>query len=156
MQGLQADRAVVPCCIRQTTVALKGSGLYADTALVAVDMCRCSADAADPAFVAVELPLVLVVQQDTDRTPVPAHDDITLLTDLAGVLHKRTLGASHGNDGVPIHSMGPLHILFVLVLDLVVTESAIKELITTGGQKHRFPFVVSARHLFRDCDKSLD
>jgi hypothetical protein len=106
---------------------------HADAALVTVDMRRKSADTADAALVAVELSLVLVVQQNADGTPVPAHDDAAACADLAGGLFERTLRASHGLHQVPIHCMRLLHILFVFQSNLVMTEPATKELIATGG-----------------------
>ena len=133
MQGLQADRTVVPCCIGQARMTLECCRFHADAALVTVDMRRKSADTADAALVAVELSLVLVVQQNADGTPVPAHDDAAACADLAGGLFERTLRASHGLHQVPIHCMRLLHILFVFQSNLVMTEPATKELIATGG-----------------------
>ena len=79
------------------------------------------------------LPPVLVVQKNTNRAPIIAHDYATSFADLAGVLNERTRGAENRLDGVPIHHVASLHILFVFVLDFIVAEPAIKELITTGG-----------------------
>ena len=147
MQGLQADRTVVPRRIGQARMTLKSRRFDADAALVTVDMRRRAADTADAALIAVVLPLVLVIQQDTDGTPVPAHDDAASCADLAGGLFERTLRAAHGLHQMPIHCMGPLHILFVFQSNLVVTEPATKDLITTGSEQHGFPFVMNTGHL---------
>jgi len=106
---------------------------HADVALITVSMLISAADAADAALVAMVLPLVLVVQKNTNRTPIIAHDYIALFADLASLLNERTLHTSHGLNGMPIHRVASLHILFVFVLDLVMAEPAIKELITTGS-----------------------
>ena len=111
----------------------KPGRFHTDPALVAMCMLICAANAADAALVTVVLSLVLVIQEHTDRAPIIAHDYIALFADLASVLNKRTHTASHGHHRMPIHHMSSLHILFVFVLDLVVTEPAIKELIATGG-----------------------
>jgi len=71
-------------------VALEGRCFHADATLVAVDMRRCSADAADTALVAVELPLVLVVQEHTNGTPIVPQNYSAALADLAGLLFERT------------------------------------------------------------------
>jgi len=156
MQGLQADRTVVPCRIGQTGVTLKSRRFHADAALVTVHMRRRAADTADAALVAVVLPLVLVVQQNADGAPVQAHDDVAPCADLAGGLFERTLRASHGLHQMPIHCMRLLHILFVFQSNLVVTEPATKELIATGSEQHGFPFVMNTGHFSRHGDKSLD
>ena len=62
MQGLEADRTVVPRRIGQTTMALKNRRFDTDAALVAVRMLSGATDAADAALVTVVLSLVLVVQ----------------------------------------------------------------------------------------------
>ena len=114
-------------------MTLKSRRFDADAALVAVRMLVGSADAADAALVTVVLPLVLVVQEHTDGTPVIPKNNTALFADLAGGLDTQTLHTSHGNDCMPIHPMRSLHILFVFEPNLVVAEPAIKELITTGG-----------------------
>ena len=70
MEGFQTDSTVREGRIESTAMCRKGCRFHADSALVTVRMVRRAADPTDPAGFAVELPLVLVIQQDTDRTPV--------------------------------------------------------------------------------------
>jgi hypothetical protein len=70
MEGFQADSTVCGSRIECTSVTRKPRGLYADPAFVTVCMVGRATDSTDPAFITVELPLVLVVQQNTDRTPI--------------------------------------------------------------------------------------
>jgi hypothetical protein len=70
MEGFQADCTVRGGRIERASMGRKSEGLHTDSALVTVCMVLRTADPTDPTFNAVELPLVLVVQEDTDRTPV--------------------------------------------------------------------------------------
>ena len=59
---------------------------YTDAAFVAVRMLIGRADTADPTLVTMVLPLVLVIQEHANGTPVPAHTNTTSFADLAGLL----------------------------------------------------------------------
>ena len=61
MEGFQADSTVRGGRIERASMRRKRKGLYTDPALVTVRMVLCATHAADPALIAVELPLVLVV-----------------------------------------------------------------------------------------------
>ena len=70
MEGFQADCTVRGGRIERTAMCRKSEGLHTDPALITVRMVLGATDSADPTGSAMELSLVLVVQQDTDRTPV--------------------------------------------------------------------------------------
>ncbi len=70
MEGFQAHCTVRGGRIERAAMGRKSEGLHADSALITVRMILSTADSTDPAGSAMELPLVLIVQQDTDRTPV--------------------------------------------------------------------------------------
>jgi len=132
MEGFQADSTVRGGRIERASMGRKSEGLHADPALVTVCMVLRTADPTDPAFNAVELSLVLIIQEDTDRTPVGSQHYVTSLTNLAGVLDQIAPHTLHCLDQVPIHRMGLLKVLLLLIEHLVVTESAADELVTAG------------------------
>jgi len=142
MKGFQADSTVRGGRIERAAMGRKSESLYADSALVTVRMVLGTADPTDSTGSAVELPLVLIVQQNTDRTPVFPEYYVASLTDLGSVLDQIASHTLHGLDQVPIHDMCLLKVLLLLIENLGMTEPTAHVLATAGRQQHPFPSVV--------------
>jgi hypothetical protein len=115
-------------------MGLQNCRFHTDTALITVGMLRGSTNTTDPTLIAMVLPLVLVVQEDTYSAPIGTHDNATSFTDLVGLLFQRTQSTTNSLDGLAVHHMSLLDILFVLVLNLVMAKATRKPFATTGGQ----------------------
>jgi hypothetical protein len=61
--------------------------MYTDPTLVTVNMIVRTTDPTDAAVLAVILSLVLVIQENTQGTPIGAHDCLAGFTDLLGLLN---------------------------------------------------------------------
>ena len=70
MEGFQADRAIHATRIIQADMGIYGINMYTDPTLVAVNMIVRTTDPTDPALLAVVLALVLIVQENTQGTPI--------------------------------------------------------------------------------------
>ena len=87
MEGFQADRAIHATRIVQANMSIYGIDVDTDATLVAVNMIVRPSDPTDPAFFAVVLALVLIVQENTQGTPIGAHGYVAGFTDLLGLLN---------------------------------------------------------------------
>jgi len=90
------------------------------------------------------LPLVFVIQQDTDGTPIGAKCDAASGTYLPCVLYFLTRDALYRLDGVAVHGMSLFLISFVLAFHLVVTKATGEICVATGGEEHGSAFVMYA------------
>jgi len=61
--------------------------MYTDPILITVNMIIRTPDPTDSALLTVILALVLIIQENTQGTPIGAHGCITGFTDLLGVLN---------------------------------------------------------------------
>jgi hypothetical protein len=80
-------------------------------------------NAANAAIGTMILPFVLVIQKDTDGTPIGAEGDMAMTARLCSGLFGVTTGATHGAHSMAIHCVRLLGILFLLVCDFVVAKS---------------------------------
>ena len=69
-------------------MSIYGINIHTDPTLVAVNMIVRPTDPTDPAFLAVVLTLVLIIQENAEGTPIGAHGCLTGFTDLLGVLNR--------------------------------------------------------------------
>ena len=87
MEGFQADRAIHATRIIQADMSIYGIDVDTDATLVAVNMIIRPTDPTDPAFLAVVLALVLIIQENAEGTPIGAHGCLTGFTYLLSVLN---------------------------------------------------------------------
>jgi hypothetical protein len=87
MEGFQTDRTVYATRIIQTDMGIYTIYINADITLIAVNMIVRTTHSTDSALVTVILPLILVVQENAQGTPIGAHDGLAGFTDLFGVLN---------------------------------------------------------------------
>jgi hypothetical protein len=106
-----------------------------------------TADTTDPTIGTMKLPLVFVIQQDTDGTPIGPKRDATSGTYLSGVLCFLTRNALYCIDGVAIHGMSLFLVFLVFAFHLVVTKATSEICVTTGRKKQCLLFVMYASRL---------
>jgi hypothetical protein len=143
MEGFETHRTINTARIVQTDMGINRIYMDTDSTLVTMNMILRTTHPTDSALIAVVLALVLVVQENTQGTPIGAHDGLAGFTDLLGVLNGLTGYAFDLLDRLPIHGMRLLDILFVLILLFVVAEPTRKELVTTRGQKQCSAFIMA-------------
>jgi hypothetical protein len=126
VEGVQANRTVVAGGVQSAPVRLKGRCFHANSALVAVYMGLGPADPTNPALVAVELPLVFVIEKDTDRAPVGAKNGVATAVDAdrMGILNHVASHTLDGLDRMSVHRMRLLNVFFPLIVLVVVTKPA--------------------------------
>jgi len=149
VEGFETNGAVVAGGIQSTPVGLEGRRFHANSALVAVRMVLGAADPTNAALVTVKLALPvaigqrhLVIEENTDRAPVGAESDVTIIADRVGFLNQVASHALDRLDGVPVHRMRLLDVFFSLVVDLVVTKTATDGVTAAGGYEGGFPSVM--------------
>jgi hypothetical protein len=118
-----------------------------------------AADPTNPALVAVKLTFTiaigkrnLVVEEHTDRAPVGAEDStvaaavdtIASITDRVGLLCQVAAHTLDGLDGVSVHRMRLLDVLFPLIVELVVAKTAADVVAAAGGQEGGLSSVMGA------------
>ena len=144
VERLEADRAVVEGRIGGARVRVENRGLHTRPALVAVRVGFLAAHAANPALVAVILPLVHVVEQDTDRAPIGAEGHTTRDAGWAGLLLRIAPHTLDDLDGLPVQLVSLLRVGVPFVFRGVVAEAAGEEFAAARGQQGRLAFVVVA------------
>jgi hypothetical protein len=146
-ERFQADRAINAPSIVQADMGIYSIDIDTDTTLITVNVIVRTTDPTDSAFLAVVLALVLIIQENTERTPIGAHSCLAGFTDLLGLLNSLARQAFNLFHGLSVHGMGFLRIFFLLVFDFIMTEPTGKELVTARRQEKRSAFVVGTRHL---------
>lgn len=104
-------------------MGFQGGSLDTDTAFGAMGVGGGTTNAANAAIGTMILPFVLVIQKDTDGTPIGAEGDMAMTARLCSGLFGVTTGATHGAHSMAIHCVRLLGILFLLVCDFVVAKS---------------------------------
>ena len=144
VERLEADRAVVEGRIGGARVRVENRGLHTRPAPVAVRVGLLAAHAANPALVAVVLPLVHVVEQDAHRAPIGAEGHTTGHAGWTGVLLRVAPHTLDGLDGLPVQLVSLLRVGVSFVFRGVVAEAAGEEFAAARGQQGRLAFVVVA------------
>lgn len=142
---LHANRAVFVESISLALVVSIHSECHAAPAAVAVECVRGAAHPAYSAFVAVVnlLLLVVVVPELADVAVVARELRLALLAPLGWALDVLTLDALDLSRCKPVVLVSLLEVLFILVLHVIVAESAREELFTLLASLGASPSVVS-------------
>ena len=143
MEGFETDRTINPARIVQTDMGINRIYMNTDPTLVTMNMILRTTHPTDPTLIAMILALVLIVQENTQGTPIGAHDGLAGFTGLLGILNGLTGYAFDFFDCLPIHGMRLLDILFVLILLFVVAEPTRKELVTARCEQERSTFIMA-------------
>jgi hypothetical protein len=149
VEGVQANRTVVAGGIQSAPVRLKGRRLHANPALVAVRVVLGPADPTNAALVAVELPLLFVIQKDTDRAPVGTKNSAAVVADRVGLLRQVAPHTLDGLDRMAVHRMRLLNVFFPLIILVVVAKPAADIVPTARGQEGGLPPIM--RTAFIGC-----
>jgi hypothetical protein len=103
-----------------------------------------AADAANPALVAVVLPLVHVVKKDAHRAPIGAEGHTAAATRGTCLLLRVAPHTLDDLDGLPVQLVSLLRVGVSFVFRGVVAEAAGEEFVAARGQQGRLAFVVLA------------
>ena len=152
VEGVQANCTVVAGGVQSTPVRLKGRRFHANSALVAVRMVLGPADPTNSALIAVELPLLFVIEEDTDRAPVGAKDRtiaaaigaIAVVADRVRLLPQVAPHTLDGLDRMPVHRMRLLNVFFPLIVLVVVAKPAADVVPAARGQEGGLPPIMGA------------
>jgi len=101
-----------------------------------------TSDTANAAVGTMILPFVLIVEEDTDGTPIGAQGGMAMAARLCGRLFGVASGATHGAHCMAIHCVCLLRILFRFVVHFIVAESTGDVRVAAGRQEERLALVM--------------
>jgi hypothetical protein len=102
------------------------------------------ADPTNPALVAVELPLLFVIEENTDRAPVGAKNGATTIADRVRLLNQVAPHTLDSLDRMSVHRMRLLNVLFPLIVLVIVAKPTADVVPAARGQEGGLPPIMGA------------